>query len=243
MPLLSEGGCSNQADGLWSHMPEYSFSADPVAVCTLSVGRGPLREFLTSVAFSKGLCRPLGYRWRDEGSSWGGLGRGYWEGSWESVMASGLDALGSLWGPPSPSTPIEAAPDPPGGSVSCEALGSRVRPGTAPVTAHFPEALSVLENPLCPPRSAPRPHPVLLSEVVDQARGAGESRCPAQVRHGSGAGGRRSVCRGPGAVVSQAYRSSCTAPTHHHLPNCGFRVARSFSFPGEARSHLCAKQS
>lgn len=139
-------------------------------MCAVSVGRGPLKEFLTFVAFSKGLCRPLGYTWRDEGSSWGGLGRGYWEGSWESVMASGLVALGSLWGPPSPSTPIEAVPDPPGGSVSCEALGSRVRPGTAPVTAHSPEALLVLENPLCPPRSAPGPHPVILSEVVDQAR-------------------------------------------------------------------------
>lgn len=54
--------------------------------------------------------------------------------------------------------------------MSCEALGSRVRPGTAPVTAHSPEALLVLENPLCPPRSAPGPHPVILSEVVDQAR-------------------------------------------------------------------------
>ena len=36
--------------------------------------------------------------------------------------------------------------------------------------AHFPEVLSVLEDPLCPPRSAPGPHPVILLEVVDQAR-------------------------------------------------------------------------
>ena len=158
-------------------------------------------------------------------------------------MASGLDALGSLWGPPSPSTPVEAVPDPPGGPVSCEALGSRVRPGTAPVTTHFPEALSALENPLCPPRSAPRPHPVILSEVVDQARRGWREQMAGTGQAGSGAGGRRSVCLGPGAVVSQARRSSRMAPTRHHLPNCGLRVARSFSFPGEARSHLCAKQS
>lgn len=122
-------------------------------------------------------------------------------------------------GPPSSSTLSEAVPDPPGGSVSCEALGSRVRHGIAPGDGSLPRGAvgpggSSLSTPVC-----------TWSPPCDSVRGCGPSPQGlerADGRHGSGmeeqpAAGAQSA-RGPGAVVSQARRSSRMAAGSQALP-------------------------
>lgn len=127
--------------------------------------------------------------------------------------------------------------------MSCEALGSRVRPGTAPVTAHSPEALLVLENPVSTPVCA-------WSPPCDSVGGCGPSpqgleRADGRHRSGTGAelaAGAQSA-RGLGLWSARHVGPHARPPPAITYQTVGFRVARSFSFPGEARSHLCAKQS